>query len=36
MTMIYGRSFNRHLKRFCSRARAVGMGERLLLFTLLC
>lgn len=36
VTMIYGQSFNRHLARFCSRARAVGMGQRLLLFTLLC
>jgi len=35
VTMIYGESFNRHMRRFCSRARAVGIpGQRLLLFTL--
>ncbi|CAE8613206.1 unnamed protein product, partial [Polarella glacialis] len=35
MTMIYGAKFNRHMKRFCSRARALGVpGERLILFTL--
>ncbi|CAK9001293.1 unnamed protein product [Durusdinium trenchii] len=35
ITMIYGKSFNRHLRRFCSRAQALGTpGARLLLFTL--
>mmetsp|Transcript_30515 Transcript_30515/g.65717 ORF Transcript_30515/g.65717 Transcript_30515/m.65717 type:complete len:680 (+) Transcript_30515:127-2166(+) len=34
VTMIYGRSFNRHLRRFCGRARALGLGKRLVLFTL--
>lgn len=35
ITMIYGHRFNRHLARYCSRAKAVGSaGERLILFTL--
>merc|ERR1712216_480374 len=34
ITMVYGASFNVHIKRFCSRARALGVGERLLLMTL--
>lgn len=35
VTMIYGEKFNRHMRRFCSRARALGIpGERLILFTL--
>ncbi|CAJ1356860.1 unnamed protein product [Effrenium voratum] len=35
VTMIYGKNFNRHLGRFCARARALGTpGQRLLLFTL--
>lgn len=35
ITMIYGASFNKHMRRFCMRARALGaFGRRLLLFTL--
>jgi len=35
ITMIYGAKFNRYMRRFCARARSVGLvGERLLIFTL--
>eukprot|EP00927_Polykrikos_kofoidii_P060010 TRINITY_DN55090_c0_g1_i1.p1 TRINITY_DN55090_c0_g1~~TRINITY_DN55090_c0_g1_i1.p1 ORF type:complete len:705 (-),score=59.15 TRINITY_DN55090_c0_g1_i1:49-2163(-) len=35
VTMVYGQRFNRHIRRFCSRARALGDGgRRLIIFAL--